>query len=575
MIKLLTMAITLVIAVTPLAFSQIVINEIMYAPASPNKEWFELHNISDTYVNIQNWKWKDAAASNPMRVITSAFLEIPPKSFLLVCEDSANVKAVFPGTNGIYTQSAGWNALNNSGNENLVIYNSLGIAVDSLTYNSNWGGGSGKSLEKKIAENPANNQSNWSTSVDPLNATPLRRNSVTPRSFDLALKSIKADPVFPVKGDDIRFSFTILNNGINAADNFSFKFYNDINFDSNYVSAERIDSFNYPALNPGDSIVHYYEFDNADSGKIQIIAVIDFIQDEDTLNNKLIKSIYVSPQNSENGGIVINEIMFDPLQEQSEWIEVYNATGLSFNLKNWKYRETSSFINISAEDLIFKPGDYLILAHDSSIYDLFTNLKNPASNQIIKFSNSLSLSNNGEMISLTDSVGTILDAVSYSPEWSNPNLPETKGISLERINPGYNSNDRSNWSSCAKQIGGTPGEKNSIHTNSAAESSEITITPNPFSPDGDGHEDYTLISYRLNLRMAQLRVKVYDIKGRLVRTLSNNSVTGTEGEIIFNGYDDSNKKLRTGIYILYIEAIDISGVIIGRIKAPMVIAAKL
>ena len=72
-----------------------------------------------------------------------------------------------------------------------------------------------------------------------------------------------------------------------------------------------------------------------------------------------------------------------------------------------------------------------------------------------------------------------------------------------------------------------------------------------------------------------MRVKVYDIKGRLVKTLANNSVTGSEGTIIFNGFDDSNQKLRVGIYILLIEAVDDAGGTVDNIKTPVVIASKL
>lgn len=573
--KIILTAVVIIIAFAKLTFPQIVINEVMYAPASPNREWFELHNVSDSPVNIQNWKWKDAAASNPSRIITSSFLEIPPKSFLLVCEDTSNVKAGFPGISGLLTQSAGWNALNNSGNENIVLYNSSGITVDSLTYNSSWGGTGGKSLEKKISEAPANNQTNWGTALDPMNATPLRKNSITPKPHDLALKSFQIDPLFPAAGNELTLSFVIINNGINTADNFSMKIYDDENFDSIKTADEKIDSVFFSDFNAGDSISYTFSIEDADTGSIQFIAFIDYIRDEDTLNNIIVRRIFVSPQGSGNGGIVINEIMYDPISGQSEWIEIYNVSGQPVNLKNWKYRESSSFITLSTDDLIFKPGDYFVLAHDSTIFNLYGNLKSLRQNQFLRFSNSLSLSNNGEMISIADSMGIIADEVSYRPEWNNPNLSDTKGIALERINPSYLSNDKNNWSSCAKPNGGTPGEVNSIFADSEVSESTVTISPNPFSPDGDGFEDFTLINYKLESQLTQLRVKVYDIKGRLVRTLVNNSISGSEGILIFNGYDDSNRKLRTGIYILYIEAIDNAGGIFNNIKTPVVIASKL
>ncbi|MBK8982120.1 MAG: hypothetical protein IPM38_07305 [Ignavibacteria bacterium] len=76
----------------------------------------------------------------------------------------------------------------------------------------------------------------------------------------------------------------------------------------------------------------------------------------------------------------------------------------------------------------------------------------------------MSLSNTGEKISVADSMNNTIDAVTYSPDYHNPNIDDTKGISLERINPKFLSGDRYSWSSSANPAGGTPGLVNSIYT---------------------------------------------------------------------------------------------------------------
>lgn len=559
-----------------ISFSQIVINEVMYAPASPNKEWFEVYNTSGSSVSLQNWKWKDAAASNPARIITSSPVDIPPNSYALVCEDTANVRLFYPGINGILLQSSGWNALNNSGNENIVLYNSASVTIDSLTYNNSWGGTpAGNSLEKKISAGNTNDPANWGTSTDILHATPLRQNSLTPKSYDLALKSFVFNPLFPVEGESIEMKFVLKNSGINIASDFSLKIFKDLDLDSIPENNELIHLNNFTALQSNDSISYSFSLQNNDTGMHQYIAKIFYAADVDTSNNTLIKRITVSPYGSQSGGIVINEIMYDPFTNQSEWIEIYNASGQTVNLKGWKYKESSSTVTLSTADLFFNPGDYFILAHDSSLYSSFGYLKNLRANQHIKFTTGMSLNNTGETITVTDSLNSVVDLVTYNPNWNNPNIPDTKGISLERINPSFNSNDNKNWSSCTIPAGGTPAEINSIYTKNVNSNSAITISPNPFSPDGDGFEDFTLIKYKLNVSFAQMRVKVFDIKGRIVKTLANNSVSGKEGTIIFNGFDDSNQRLRIGIYILLIEAIDDRGGTIEYIKSPIVVAAKL
>ena len=553
------------------SFSQIAINEIMYAPADASNEWFEIYNTGNASVNLQNWRWKDATAT--LRTITNQSINISSNEYLIICQDSVKLKNLYPSLSGVFIQTL-WSALNNTG-DNLILIDQNNNRIDSVSIQTAWGGNTGAySLERKIATGNSNTAANWGTSIDQLKATPDKLNSITPKPYDLYLKSFLVEPIFPSKGDTLKLNFIIKNTGINSADNFSLNIYNDNNFDSSTSNNELINTKSFTNLNPDDSLSYSYRILNIDTGSKQYIAKINYESDNDTLNNILYKRVYVSSQ-SGGGGVVINEIMYEPFTNQSEWIEIYNSTGQAVNLKGWKYKETTTSVILSATDLILNPGDYFILAHDSTIYNSFPYLNSPQINQKIKFINNLSLTNTGELISITDSLNNIIDAVSYNPDWHNSGFDETKGISLERINFAFNSNERSNWSSCTKPVGGTPGLQNSIFTENKPSASNISVSPNPFSPDADGNEDFSLIKYKLNVTFAQMRVKVFDIKGRLVKTLANNSVTGSEGTIIFNGLDEGNQKLRIGIYILLIEAIDDVGGTLEIIKAPIVVAAKL
>ena len=178
-------------------FAQVIINEVMYAPTSPNKEWFEIYNTGNSSINLQNWKWRDAAGSNPIRTKTTQSILINPNTFAIVCEDSTNFRTAFPGVTGILIQSIGWNALNNTGSENVVLYYSTGQTSDSLTYTNSWGGSGGFSLERINPLANTNLQSNWGTSVDPNKATPDRTNSLTPKLNDLILSSFTVTPSAP------------------------------------------------------------------------------------------------------------------------------------------------------------------------------------------------------------------------------------------------------------------------------------------------------------------------------------------------------------------------------------------
>lgn len=272
----------------------------------------------------------------------------------------------------------------------------------------------------------------------------------------------------------------------------------------------------------------------------------------------------------------VNEIMFDPLTSSCEWVEFYNSTSKYLNLSGWKVSVSSSAYNLyDTCNLVINPGEYVVLAADTTIYYKFEYLKTSDPSRKVIFNKSLSLSNSGALIKIMDALNNVIDSVSYDPKWHNNNIPDTKGYSLERINPILGSNDKSNWNSCTAPLGGTPGMKNSIFTSNNINTSSVSVSPNPFSPDGDGHEDFTIIKYTLKTGISQLRVKVFDIKGRIVRTLMNNQLSGSEGQIIFDGKNDSGEKLRVGIYILYIEALNDMGGTVDQTKTTVVVAAKL
>ena len=554
------------------AYSQLVINEIMYVPSESNNEWFEIYNAGNSPVNLQNRKWKDATSS--LRTVTVQSIILDSHSYAVICQDSVKFKQQFGEISGILIQTV-WSQLNNTG-DNLILIASDNSRDDSVSFLSSWGGNSGGySLEKKISSGNSNNPSNWSTSTDFLKATPGRKNSVTPEQFDLFLKSFLITPLFPSEDDTLDMDFTVKNTGLNTAVDFHLNIYEDLNFDSTAQSNELLHSRQFAMLNSDDSLKYNFNFYENDTGKKQFIAVIIFPGDNDTLNNKYIRNIYKGSLYSVKSGVVINEIMYDPLADNSEWIEFFNTASLTINLKGWKYKESSSQATIFSNDFYLNPGDYLIIARDSTIYNSFPRLKNPNQNQKIKFLSSLSLNNSGEYFSITDSLGSTVDMVDFKPSWNNPNITDTKGISLEKINPFFRTNEASSWSTCTKPEGGTPGLLNSIYAENKYSNSELSISPNPFSPDGDGFEDFTVMKYSLNVSFAQLRVKVFDIKGRLVRTLADNAISGKEGVIVFNGLDNSNIRLRIGIYILLIEAIDDKGGIIEIKKAPFVIATRL
>jgi hypothetical protein len=286
---------------------------------------------------------------------------------------------------------------------------------------------------------------------------------------------------------------------------------------------------------------------------------------------------------TEARALVVNEIMYDPLAGQNEWIELYHRGSAPIDIARWKIsnRPTaggSNTLTISNSSTVIQPRDFVVVAADSTILSRFGYLNVTTSGVrllILNRSSGLGLNNDGDDVILRDAMGRTIDSVAYSPDWNHPDLTDARGRSLERVNPEIGSNDRRNWSSSPDPSGGTPGKINGIYTSSLPSAASVSINPNPFSPDGDGFEDFCIIRYNLPLTTSVIRVSIFDIKGRLVRTLANGELSGPQGEIIWDGLDDTRQRVRIGPYVVFVEAVDGQAGVLATAKRVAVVAAKL
>ncbi len=431
--------------------NDIVINEIMYAPESPQPEWIEIYNNSDKVINLKGYKFADN--SDTVSAINEALIFNPGDFFLISSDNSIknyyDIKSDFTSIN--------LPTLNNSGDK-VILLDSLSRVIDSLQYTPDWGGTNGFSLERISYKKSSTDSTNWRTSLRENKATPGEQNSVT--------------ELTPYKGTQV----------------------------------------------------------------------------------------------------VINEIMSDPGSSKCEFIELYNISNNKVNLGGWTVDDGSgNSIPVSLVNRNLTNNSYFLLSADSSIINNY-NINDLTNVNILN--SSLSLSTKEDIVVLKDALGNTIDSVHYFEDWHNPNFIMTQGKSLEKINPFLSGNYSNNWSTSTNANGGTPGKQNSIYTISTNNKAKIFVSPNPFSPDNDGHEDFTIIHYELTQKIAQVRVKIFDSKGRLVRTLGNNIASGSKGSIIFNGLDDYNNPLRIGIYIALIEAINQNNGSTERMKTAIVVAKK-
>lgn len=553
------------------------INEIMYAPATGTPEWVELFNTRPDSVDLAGWRVGNRSQSSRYE-IAAASVVIAPGAYLVITKDTALFRQAYPSTPSAEGKLVQVSSLptflwNNNGDA-VVLLDQRAVVMDSVQYSSSWGGTGGRSLERIDPLDASNDSTNWAASGDSLGATPMRRNFHVVMDHDLLLMRVAADTAS--SGGAVHFSVVVKNAGRMPNSSFNLLLFDDADGDSIGTQAEMFHQQTVAqTLMRRDTVAIAVEWQNPVSGNHSVLVLVNYPHDQRPSNNKAFVTARVAFAEK---ALVVNEIMYTPLSGMAEYIEFANAGSVPVDVAGWKVRDrgTSSGANVYVlgnRPTTVRPGEYFVIASDSTILRAFPSLDTVR--MTIVGQSSLSLNNDGDDVVLMDPTGRVIDSVAYVPSWHNPNVRDVAGRSLERINPMLHSNDSRNWSTCAARSGGTPGEQNSVYALTLPSSARLAASPNPFSPDGDGWEDFTVLQYELPMPVSMIRVRIYDATGRRIRTLANNEPSGARGSIIWDGLDDEKRKARVGIYVVLLEAIDDRGGIVETIKAAVVVAAKL
>ncbi|HXG00626.1 MAG TPA: lamin tail domain-containing protein, partial [Bacteroidota bacterium] len=550
------------------------INEIMYAPAAGVPEWVELFNASTDSVELTRWILGNRSQSSRYEIGVTSLL-VAPEHHAVITKDTALFREAYPLIGGSIVQLASLPTFlwNNAGDA-VVVVDNRGVVMDSVMYSSSWGGTEGRSLERIDPLETSNDSTNWATSNDPSGATPARANSHGVLNFDLRLLRISADTARP--GGSVRVHVVVQNVGRMTVSGFDLVLFDDVNGDSVGTPDEMFYQQAFAlVLVRRDSLTVPVEWSNPSSGIHTVLAQVVYPPDERLSNNRATVTVSVGYAQKV---LVVNEIMYAPFSEGAEYVELTNVGTEPVDLTGWSIRDRAgssgaNVIQLGHRGRRVSSGEYFVVSSDSSILRSFPSVDTGL--VTIVNQSSLSLNNDGDDVVLLDPTGLVIDSVAYTPLWHNPNVRDVSGRSLERINPLLLSGDGRNWSTCTYPLGGTPGRQNSIFAATLPSSSQLTISPNPFSPDGDGREDFAVLQYELPLTVSMIRIRIYDAAGRRIRTLANNEPSGSRGSIVWDGLDDERRKARVGIHVILLEAIDDRGGVVETVKAAVVVAAKL
>lgn len=524
----------------------IVINELMVDPNPkvelPELEYIEIWNREDYPINIENWGLRiDGIEKKLSKKIIS------PSDFVLLCA-TGTVEKLNPygSTMGV----PGFQGLRNSGTL-VEIIDDKGNLIDRICYSDKWYGDAEKekggwSLERIDPNRFCGQALNWAASKNNKGGTPGSENSVFATNQDLTFPTINWAVAVSENQVEIDFSESMDSIQLKNAANFLL---------SGFAAPINIELISTHTI--------ILNFENSFINNKNYTLELNGLTDE--CGNLIQQNSFSVLWNTiEPGDIVINEVLFNPFPGGEDYVEVYNnsqkqiLTNRLFLATRNDTLQLKQIYSFSESKNLFEPQTYLALTKDTSAVFPWFNIECPGCFlQMEKFP---SFKNDDDYVVLLNNEMQIIDELLYSTKMHSPILADEEGIALERISFIKNTNLPENWHSASSQSGyGTPGYKNSQLENENLLEPTVSFEPQSFSPNLDGYNDEFLIHYQLEKPGYIANAWVFDAAGRYVLQLAKNEILGTNGDIKWNGEDETGQRQKIGVYVVMVELFDMQG----------------
>ena len=530
----------------------IVIDELMADPTPqvnlPNNEWIELRNTTASVINLLGWRIADATGtSGPM-----PSYNLLPDSFVTVCTASAVAAMSLYGPTIAVT---GFPSLDNTAD---IIYlrSPQNKIIHTVNYTDAWYQNElkkdgGWTLEMIDTKNPCGGFSNWKASADTKGGTPAKKNSVDAINADATAPQLLR--AFATDSVNIVLVFDEPLDSVKAATA------------NNYAISDGIGA-------PLQAITIAPTFDKV-SLKINIplsrnkvytvtaTAITDCSGNAITAKN--MTRVGVSAI-ADSLNIVINEILFNPKSNGTDYVEIYNRSNKIIDLKQTYIANRnaagviSSIKPLSAENYLLFPQDFIVITEDAAIIKRDFITKNM--DAFVTVASMPSFNDDKGDVIILNAQGNSIDELQYDEKWHFKLIDNREGVALERIDYNAPTQQQDNWHSAATSVGyGTPTYKNSQYKINDGVQGEIKITPEIVSPDNDGIDDFATIDYSFPSPGYVANIVIFDAAGRVVRNLQRNALCGSNGNYRWDGLGEKNQKLPVGIYIIYTQIFNLQG----------------
>lgn len=540
-----------------LKYGDILITEIFADPSPalklPSEEFIEILNTTNDTLDLSGIIYSDASTS----VILPSYL-LPPSEYLIITStEAAPLYLPFGKVLGI----SSWLSLNNA-EDILTLKDERGNRIFHVPYSSAWYKNSlksdgGWSLEMKNLNEYCTGADNWTSSESESGGTPGQINSVFSNIPDLTSPALTEFEIVDSMQILLKFNESI----------------DSLIVPSDFILSTEIAVENIFFHNASTFTIHLTK-----SLTFKTIYRLDIQNIKDCKGNtsENINLNFQLPEPSDIEDIIINEVLFNPLPNGVDYVEIYNRSDKCINLKNWKLGTIKSdtiidLKSISSTYSIINPGEYRCLTSDPIIVESQYHV--PFMERLNKMSSFPSYNDDKGSVILKDFQNQTIDRFDYTEKLHFNLLDDKEGVSLERLSfyaPTQNSN---NWHSAASTSGyGTPGYENSQKKEDNSEKN-VSITPKVFTPDLDAWQDLAFINFKFKEPGNVASISIFDIKGRPVKILAKNVLLNQEGFFQWDGTNDNGQLAATGHYIIFFEIFSIHGET-SSFKETVVLARK-
>ncbi|CAN1577000.1 Lamin tail domain containing protein [Spirosomataceae bacterium] len=512
---------------------EIIITEIFADPTPskglPEREYIEIYNSTEKDISLKNYQ----LFYGNFKTTFPDFL-LKANVYAIVCRKGFEQEFSTFGPVVVLSSFS----LSNEGSL-LVIKDAKNQDITFVEYAADWhteANTGGVSLEMIDLNYPCVGKVNWASAKAQLGGSPGTINSVA---------STKPDVSPPVL---INSSLNLKEIVLNFDENLSLEFLKEKNNFLIENSPNHISQVFYKPYNHTQVILTLKDpIEIGETLNLRVLNLKDcsgnLTEDLDIEFSNLLPAV--------NGEILISEILFNPKPGGEDFVELYNASDKTLNLKNWKLArldalgQMDDITQLVTYDLLLKPKEYVAFTKNKK----FLLTEYPKSGDIVEVTKMPAFNNESGTVVVINDKEEVFERFTYNEKDHHELLTNPEGVSLERTNLGA---VKANWTSASFDYGfATPGSENSQKLRDDLQN-VFFADPIVFNPYQLNELATTKLKYQLNTAGVAASIDVVNRNGYAVKTLANNVILGSSGEIDWDGKDNNGQLLPVGYYVFRI-----------------------